>query len=399
MSGAPERALGPTEASKASKASIDECAVPPVDALDGIDATVGPTLFGEVENFIRRFLVLPDEHGYVALVLWVAHCYLADETRGFIDSTPRLAFVSPEPGSGKSRALEVIESLVPNPLRLANVTIAVLFRTVASEHRPVVLMDEVDTIWTGPGQAEELRAFVNAGHRRGSEVGRMVGEGKSLHAERFATFTPVALAGLGDLPHTVADRSIMIRMQRRTRAEPIQPWRFRTSVPEGNELAKLLGEWADGIEVLALPEPDEQLADRTWDVWEGLIAIAELVGWRDRALAAARAFAEQAAAATPASVGIRLLADLRRIWPWDASSSFRSSEELTAALRELPDTSWGEEPELTTRRLAGLVKQYGIRSARNTEQTARGYWRKDMAPAWDRYLPASTPNDEPEEIR
>ena len=53
------------------------------------------------------------------------------------DSTPRLAFLSPEPGSGKTRALEVIGSLVRHPMHAINCTPAALFRSVADlEHRP-----------------------------------------------------------------------------------------------------------------------------------------------------------------------------------------------------------------------------------------------------------------------
>jgi hypothetical protein len=44
------------------------------------------------------------------------------------DSTPRIAFLSPERGSGKSRALEVIELLVPRPVYAVNVSPSYLFR-------------------------------------------------------------------------------------------------------------------------------------------------------------------------------------------------------------------------------------------------------------------------------
>ena len=46
------------------------------------------------------------------------------------DSTPRLAFLSPEPASGKTRALEVTELLVPRPVEFVNVSAAYIFRKV-----------------------------------------------------------------------------------------------------------------------------------------------------------------------------------------------------------------------------------------------------------------------------
>ncbi|GFN05608.1 hypothetical protein Smic_41640 [Streptomyces microflavus] len=56
----------------------------------------GAALLNEVEAFHRRFNVFPREAAYVAVALWDAHAHLLDA----FDSTPRLAFLSPEPGSG-----------------------------------------------------------------------------------------------------------------------------------------------------------------------------------------------------------------------------------------------------------------------------------------------------------
>ena len=64
----------------------------------------GAAALDEALAFIARFCVLPVEHAYTAATLWAAHAWTLDA----FDSTPRLAFLSPEPGSGKTRALEVI---------------------------------------------------------------------------------------------------------------------------------------------------------------------------------------------------------------------------------------------------------------------------------------------------
>lgn len=120
----------------------------------------GAALLDEVEAFHRRFNVFPTEAAYVAVALWDAHAHLLD----CFDSTPRLAFLSPEPGSGKSRALEIVETLVPHPMVAVNASAAALFRAVSgSDGRPTILFDEIDTVF-GPkaGDNEELRGFLNA---------------------------------------------------------------------------------------------------------------------------------------------------------------------------------------------------------------------------------------------
>jgi hypothetical protein len=63
------------------------------------------------------------------------------------ESTPRLAFLSPEPASGKTRALEVSELLVPNPVEAVNVSPAYLFRNVGDDGaKPTLLQDEVPSV-------------------------------------------------------------------------------------------------------------------------------------------------------------------------------------------------------------------------------------------------------------
>src|SRR5207244_3183007 len=105
----------------------DEFQVVPLDAMSGGE------LLNDVRDFLRRFVAYPSSHSQVAHTLWIAHAHLMDAW----ESTPRIAFLSPEPGSGKTRALEVSELLVPRPVIGINVSPAYLFRKVGStEGRP-----------------------------------------------------------------------------------------------------------------------------------------------------------------------------------------------------------------------------------------------------------------------
>jgi 5S rRNA maturation endonuclease (ribonuclease M5) len=104
-------------------------------------AADGAELLADVHAFLGRFVAYPSDHAHIAHTLWIAHAHLMEAW----DSTPRIAFLSPEPGSGKTRALEVSEILVPNPVEAVNVTPAYLFRKVgAEEGPPTILYDEID---------------------------------------------------------------------------------------------------------------------------------------------------------------------------------------------------------------------------------------------------------------
>jgi hypothetical protein len=81
-----------------------------------------------------------------------------------------------------------------------------------------LLVDEADTVLGGGHKNdsnEELRGLLNGGWERGAVVGKIVGEGTGMVPKDFATFAPVALAGIGDfLSDTVLDRAVIIRMRR-----------------------------------------------------------------------------------------------------------------------------------------------------------------------------------------
>lgn len=80
----------------------------------------GAVILDDVRQYLERFIAYPSGDCADAHTLWVAHAHAADS----FENTPRLAFLSPEPGSGKTRALEVTEVLVPNPVLSVNASVA-----------------------------------------------------------------------------------------------------------------------------------------------------------------------------------------------------------------------------------------------------------------------------------
>ena len=294
-------------------------------------AADGAELLADVHAFLGRFVAYPSDHAHVAHTLWIAHAHAMEAW----DSTPRIAFLSPEPGSGKTRALEVSEILVPNPVEAVNVTPAYLFRKVgAEEGAPTILYDEIDTVF-GPKAKdnEEIRGLLNAGHRRGAVAGRCVVRGKIVETEEIPAYCAVALAGLGWLPDTLMSRSIVIRMRRRAPTETIEPYRRRDEIDEGHELRGRLAGWAAAkgkILYAARPAMPAGIEDRNADVWEALFAIADAAGgdWPKLAREAAVALIAAGREEEP-SLGIRLLADLRTV-----TSLFAPERDRRGALHQ-----------------------------------------------------------------
>jgi len=356
-------------------------------------------LLTNVYNFLARFVCYPSEHAHVAHVLWIAHAHLMDAW----ESTPRLAFLSPEPASGKTRALEITELLVPNAVQAINVTPAYLFRKVGDDNaKPTILYDEIDTVF-GPKakENEEIRGLLNAGHRRGAVAGQCVVRGKIIETEDISAYCAVALAGLGWLPDTILSRSIIIRMRRRAPNERVTPFRRRVHANEGQALRSRLAAWAAGAVkemTEARPEMPPGVEDRDADAWEAMLAIADAAGkdWAKRACGAAVALVAAAAEREP-SLGIRLLSDLRDIFG-------KTEQQMTTAvilerLHGLSEAPWNDLKgrPLNDRGLATRLRQYGVKS-RNLSiggeygPRPKGYTREDLHDAWERYLVPSPPS-------
>ncbi|MCX4610710.1 DUF3631 domain-containing protein [Streptomyces mirabilis] len=366
---------------------------PPTSSIDGA------ALLNEVEAFHRRFNVFPLEAAYVAVTLWDAHAHLLD----CFDSTPRLAFLSPEPGSGKSRALEVVETLVPRSMAAVDASAAALFRSVSGIDggRPTILFDEIDTVF-GPkaGENEQLRGFINAGHTRGRVMYRCVGDGSNQQVQGFPSFCAVAVAGLGSLPDTILTRSVIIRMRRRARNEKAEPFRTRVHVKEGNKLRDILAKWAEDVQKRvadAYPDMPEGVTDRPADVWEPLLAVADAAGgdWPRRAREACLTLVKASQTNDKGSIGIRLLTDLRDhvLIGIDKLPTVAILDRLNA----LDDAPWADlnGKPFDNRRLSRMLGEYvtadgepiASRNIRTAGGVLKGFFAKDLEDAWLRYCP------------
>lgn len=341
-----------------------------------------------LEAFLVRYVAFPSSHEPPAVALWIAHAHLVEQ----FETSPLLAVTSAEMRSGKTRLLDCLELLVPHPFRVVIPSEAVVYTVLAQRPRRTMLLDEADAIF-GPRTAERyegLRAILNSGNRRGTPVLRVKLEGRRREVESFDVFGPKAIAGIGDLPDTVTDRSIPVRLKRRSPTEPVARFRRRVAEAEASAMGGTVVTHVT-VPVAGTSVPDE-LPDRAADSWEPLLTIADAAGgsWPQRARAAAVALSgeEQQAAST----GLRLLGDIREVF---AGTDHLSTTELLSGLHDLDDAPWGEwyGKPLTARGLAKLLDPYriGPHLRRLDGDRRRGYFRSEFIDVWERYVPAPAP--------
>ena len=266
----------------------------------------GAQLLDELVAAFERFVSLP--HGAAdALALWV----LFTHTFEAWESSPRLALTSPVPGCGKTTVLSLLGQLVRRPLPTSNITSAVVFRAI-EECQPSLLIDEADSFLA---DNDQLRGILNSGHARHLAY-VLRSHGENHEPRRFSTWAPMAVAKIGKLPPTLADRAIEIPMRRALPDELIE--RFgRRHEADFRVLAQKAVRWAqDHVEELGEADPTmpEGLRNRAADNWRPLLGIADAVGgeWRQHAVTSIRALLGGEAA--DASQGEQLLADMREIF-------------------------------------------------------------------------------------
>lgn len=342
----------------------------------------GRGLLGELADEIRRYMVVAAGMAEI-VALWTLHAHALDA----FGISPRLAITSPRPGCGKTTLLDILNRLVPRPLLVANVSAAAIFRTIEVAH-PTLLADEADTWLQGD---DALRGILNAGHRRGGSVIRVVGD--ELEPRAFSTWGACAIAMIGKLPATLADRSIPVLLQRKRADEAVAPFRF-DHTEALDRLARQAARWAkDNAPRLSGSDPTipAGLNNRAADNWRPLLAIADAAGgdWPRRAREIAEAMVDG-----DQSRRVTLLADIRDIFDAKGAEAMASAE-LAAALVALEGHDWAEYGRsgkpLTVNGLARLLARDGISpgSVWLAGRSPKGYKRAQFEDAFARYLPKS----------
>jgi putative DNA primase/helicase len=350
-------------------------------------------LLDDLATTFERHVVLP-RYAAQTLAMWVLHNWTLNAS----DVSPFMVLKSPLMRCGKTTVLIILQYLTRNSELAANISPAAIFRYI-EEQQPTLLIDEADTFVRS---SDEIRGILNSGHTRtAAYVIRSVEIGGEYHAKRFSTWAPKAIATIGGLPETIADRSITITMQRKTPGQKVERLRRRDN-PHFAELRRKAARFAqDALDTLAAAddhtEVPAELHDRAADNWRPLLSIADHAGggWPTLARDAARALSCEDAATDTGSIRVQLLADIR--------AAFTEGEDalptrvLIERLVKDPERPWLEYrhgKRLTPKQLGALLRPFDILSVTVHEAgqpDAKGYRRVAFRDAWERYLPLPDP--------
>lgn len=365
-----------------ANASIFEEVEPWPEPVDGAD------LLDDVTHALARH-VIADKETLRAAALWAAFTWLVD----VVQVAPIANITAPEKRCGKSILLTALGKLANRPLQVSNIAPAALYRSIEL-WAPTLLIDEVDAFLAAH---EDARGILNAGFTRDSAIViRCVGDDHMPTA--FNVWGAKALCGIGKIADTLADRSVPLRLRRRTAGENVESLRHSDPALWESLRSRLARFALDSAEAIgkARPSPIPGLNDRANDAWEPLLAIADQAGDHWPKSARNAAIALHGLEGESPSIGAELLADVKEVFEAKSASKVFSADLLEALVadEEAPWATWNRGKPMSPRQLSAKLAEFGIKSKQvriGIDSGRKGYEKADFVEAWHRYLPTDTP--------
>jgi hypothetical protein len=347
--------------------------------------------------YLEAYIILPPP-----LLLLVSAWVLASYLTELWDRFPHLGVESPVGRCGKSRLLELLEKVCLNAWPVLNPSAAVLYRKIADKKKPTVLFDEAQALDRGD-KNETCKIVYDmfcAAISKNASVPRCEHDGEEWVVVDFPVYCPKVMARIGRIKGILADRCLRITIKRKHKDEKTERSRERVWGPKGEKLGKALAKWAkdskrkkritevyDRLDLFAMD--NERMAEMLLPLQAVVI---EEFGEDSLPYRALRHYALGSEAldreAEKDSAGLLLLRAIREIFA-EKDGDFLPTPDLIQALCRRDEEPWYEYTHgkpINDVRIAGLLADYEIKSGRNKDRTARGYYKADFRDAWERYL-------------
>lgn len=347
----------------------------------------------DLEEWLGRFIAVPDDRDLSLLTLWAVSTHLALETY----TTPRLLLDSIMPGSGKTTVLDHFQRLCFAPVQAASLSSPALLVRLLQNGIRTICIDEVDRSLSPnkPG-VEDLIGIINSGYRRGATRPVLVpAKGGNWVVKEMPTFAPVAMAGNSPhLPDDTRSRAIrVLLMPDLNGTVEDSDWEYieEDALKLGVRIAEFADEVRDQVRMMQVDLPAGCIG-RAKEKWRPLKRVAVAAGgcWPEVADELIRRDLAESAAERDAGLqslppGMVMMRDLHAVWP-DGQDFVPTAELLPRLIQHNADywglrSSYGKD--LTATRMGKLISQASkVTSKRPGGRGPRGYHRSELAPIW-----------------
>lgn len=324
----------------------------------------GHEVLCSIEENVRMYCRIP-EHAVPAVVAWIVHTYIVRADGRLIYVTPRLMFVSEEPGSGKSTALKTVKRLVRNG-EMVSMPSRAGYMNLVERDQATVCLDEMDKLFPRENSHQEIQNALNTGYEPDG--------GSITHANRKVD-VHAAVAGAGNAPVLRANpglvplwtRSITVMMvpaqgAALTEYDPEEHGRMTFALKQS--IKSWVELFADELRKITLPGIDG-LENRRAQIWRVLRRIGVMAGpeWAQRIDDSCRAIesgrSNEGPVRTPQQ---RIMADVLSV---TSGLGKVATADLVERLRVLPGAPWrflwpDGHNSSSSRELASLLAPHGL---------------------------------------
>lgn len=335
--------------------------------------------FNETHSLLRRFVILPDSAAYDIATLWCMHTHVRDADDNYaFDYTPRIAFLSDGPASGKTVALDKVSLLANRGTRITSPTAPAVSMMISTE-KLIPCIDEIDELFGKTSASKsDLRAVLNTGYERGGIIARA---GKLQEV-----FGPVAFAGMGanfqnnPALRALRSRTIAVWMRPKEAHESVETFRKRYHDSEFDSMNRNLSMWGKHHMlklVMAEPEMPTGIENRDIDLWTPLLSIAELAG-EEIAERGRNAILQYVASVAPANAELnetdRMIVAMANIFH-NHNATQLSTATIVESLFELDNGVWRNQfdgnPLSAAKHMANLLSTIEVNPIRMREEDGR----------------------------
>lgn len=349
-----------------------------------------PELFDSLAAYISRYLAC-DQHQLTVLTLWAAY------TRCFkvFRSAVYLNVRSPEPQSGKSLCLMLLNELAGKPSFITGASPATLMKFLLTKTNQVdgnkyentLFLDDCHHTFS-PSERQPVVALLNSG----SDSSPCYFSGPY----EYYLFGPKAFAGNAPPPRSLAARCIPINLRRRKRTDVTVRFNPIAARERSLKLVEQLAPWIDNhraeiaqVATTIPPRIPPGLTPREQACAEPLIHLADLIGgpWPEKARDALSTIFRLA----EDTQTVELLCDIRSLFQSKGDPETIATKDMLAALATLDHRPWARWTRTSGQKIATILRPLGV--APRGFHSFRGYSFKDFQDAWERYIPPITVGD------
>lgn len=236
-------------------------------------------LFEIVRNEVRRIVEMPDSASTV-LSLWIIGTYIFQA----FDAYPYIWFNGPK-GSGKTRALELIEQTAYHAEMGMRISNPALFRDV-HQHRATICYDEAENLLShggDKGDDQDRISLFNSGYRSSGKVRLVEKIGDNFKTKCFCSYSPKAMASIHPIDEALQSRCLLINMMVAADQKKSEV-RIETSGCKKIRSMLFLFRFSEGVGFFSTARDDAKdnelrkeydLKNRDWELFKPILLLAD----------------------------------------------------------------------------------------------------------------------------